>query len=76
MFWTKNCAKCPLADLGNSAVVSVLDLVTSGGFKIKLTVWPLKGSETLVKQHCSITVATVQQGKSGNATNSGLCQES
>ena len=35
-----------------------------GGFKVKLAVWPLKGSEVLLKQYCSITLVTAQQGKS------------
>ena len=41
-----------------------IDSITFGGFKVKLAVWPLKGSGVLLKQHCSITLATAQQGKS------------
>ena len=31
----------------------VLDSITFGGFEIELGVWPLKGSEALLKQHCT-----------------------
>ena len=36
------------------------DSITFGGFKIKLTVWPLKVSGVLLKQHCFIALTTAQ----------------
>ena len=49
-------------------LTKVLHSITFGGFRTKVAVLPLKGSGVLLKQHCSITLATAQQGKSGSAS--------